>query len=171
MKIKNKQLIEKYPFLLPKNVFTEELPTDYDYSFTWLDLMPEPCKKNFGEQMCEEIKIVLNEEGLLEKFRIFDIKEKYGTLHLYSNFTTDKLDEVIRKYENRSMMICVHCGKPTKWVSKGYILFLCDECKTDDCLELTEKDVPTYTVFTKDGKYEVESFYKKEMQEQWKTNH
>ena len=28
-----KQLVERYPFLLPRNVFTDELEEDYDYSY------------------------------------------------------------------------------------------------------------------------------------------
>ena len=23
---------------------------------------------------------------------------------------------------------CIHCGKPTKWVTRGWITYICDEC-------------------------------------------
>ena len=36
----NKKLIEEFPFLLPKNRFTGEVISDYDYEFTELDSMP-----------------------------------------------------------------------------------------------------------------------------------
>ena len=29
----NKELIEKYPFLQPRNVFTDKVSGDYDYSY------------------------------------------------------------------------------------------------------------------------------------------
>ena len=32
---KNKELIKKYPFLLPRNVWTDKVPEDYDYSYTY----------------------------------------------------------------------------------------------------------------------------------------
>lgn len=37
----NKELVEEFPFLLPRNRFTGEVPKDYDYSYTELDAMPE----------------------------------------------------------------------------------------------------------------------------------
>ena len=52
----NKQLVKKYPFLLPRNRWTGKVPKEYDYSYTELDDMPDGWRKAFGEQMCEEIK-------------------------------------------------------------------------------------------------------------------
>ena len=51
----NKQLVEKYPFLLPRNRWTGNVPADYDYSYTELDAMPDGWRKAFGEQMGQEI--------------------------------------------------------------------------------------------------------------------
>ena len=33
--MKIRSLIEKYPFLLPRNDWTGEVVEDYDYEFTW----------------------------------------------------------------------------------------------------------------------------------------
>ena len=74
----NKELIEKYPFLLPRNVWTGKVSEDYDYSYTLLDDMPEGWKNCFGEIMCEIIKDALVKNNYLEKYRISQIKEKYG---------------------------------------------------------------------------------------------
>ena len=30
---RNKELIERYPYLLPHNIFTDKVPEDYDYSY------------------------------------------------------------------------------------------------------------------------------------------
>ena len=37
----NKKLVKEFPFLLPRNVWTGEIISDYDYSFTELDSMPD----------------------------------------------------------------------------------------------------------------------------------
>ena len=35
----NQKLIERFPFLMPRNRWTGEVPEDYDYSYTELDLL------------------------------------------------------------------------------------------------------------------------------------
>ena len=36
----NQKLIERFPFLIPRNRWTGKIPEDYDYSYTELDSMP-----------------------------------------------------------------------------------------------------------------------------------
>ena len=52
----NKELIKRYPFLLPRNRWTGEVAEDYDYHYTELDGMPDGWRIAFGKQMCEEIR-------------------------------------------------------------------------------------------------------------------
>ena len=52
----NQKLIERFPFLMPRNRWTGKVPEDYDYSYTELDSMPDGWRKAFGEQMCEDIR-------------------------------------------------------------------------------------------------------------------
>lgn len=47
----NQELIERFPFLIPRNRWTGKVPEDYDYSYTELDSMPDGWRKAFGEQM------------------------------------------------------------------------------------------------------------------------
>ena len=124
----NKKLTDEFPFLLPRNVFTDELPDNYDYSYTLLDEMPSGWKKSFGLKMCNELKKVLIETNCLDTFRIHQIKEKYGTLRIYSNFTNDKLEKVISKYEDLSASTCLYCGQPAEYVTLGWISYLCEKC-------------------------------------------
>ena len=35
----NQKLIERFPFLMPRNRWTGKVPEDYDYSYTELDSM------------------------------------------------------------------------------------------------------------------------------------
>ena len=55
------------------------------------------------------------------------IKEKYGSLRLYTNFGNDEIYDVIDKYESISEKTCFECGKPATKMTEGYILPYCDE--------------------------------------------
>ena len=92
---RNKELIAKYPWLLPHNRFSDKIADDYDYSYTELDAMPDGWRKAFGEQMCEEIQKELEKFDYVDKYRILQIKEKFGFLHWYdSGAPIGKLSDV-----------------------------------------------------------------------------
>lgn len=149
-KEENKRLCERYPFLIPWNRWsgmliteaenggfwpgdTESIP-EYDYEYTELDEMPVGWRKAFGEKMCEEIRQVLIEDDDLERWRIVQLKEKYGALRLYDNGHKigSRIDDVIGKYENISMRTCIRCGKPATKVTKGWVAPYCDNCVSDE---------------------------------------
>lgn len=127
---KNKELIEKYPWLLPRNRWTGEVIKDYDYSFTELDDMPDGWRIAFGEQFCADIQHELDKlkPETAADFRIIQTKEKFGQLRFYTNWVTESLDEVIRRYENLSERTCIKCGAPATKITTGWITPLCDKC-------------------------------------------
>lgn len=127
---KNKELCEKYPFLIPYNEWTGKLDEDWNYEYTWLDDMPTGWRIAFGEQMCEEISAALNllSEEDKKDYRIEQIKEKFGELRWYSNWTTEEIEKVIDKYTYLSARTCVKCGKPAEYISKGWICPWCRDC-------------------------------------------
>lgn len=124
---KNKELCEKYPFLIPRNRWTDKILEDYNYEYTELDALENGWKIAFGEQLCEELKEALIKTNCLDDYRIIQIKEKWGFLRWYSN-TNDEIRKVISKYEKMSKYICKHCGKPATKVSTGWISSYCDSC-------------------------------------------
>lgn len=95
-KEENKRLCDRYPFLVPWNRWSGKLITDcaagetgfwpgdpdkipeYEYEYTELDDMPNGWRDAFGKQMCEEIREALIEDGDLDRWRIVQLKEKYG---------------------------------------------------------------------------------------------
>lgn len=81
----NRDLTSKYPWLIPINRWTGKEIPDYDYSYTELDDMPEGWRIAFGDQMCEEIHKELLKYNYVDKYKIVQIKEKYGTLRWYDN--------------------------------------------------------------------------------------
>ena len=102
-------------------------------SYTELDTMEPGWRKAFGIQMCKEIKQELKKHRFLHKYRIFQIKEKWGYLHWYdSGHPKDsKIYDIVRKYEQISAKTCGVCGKPATKISKGWIYPYCDDCIGD----------------------------------------
>ena len=141
IKMKNKRLCKRYPFLIPTTRWTGKASWDkkkrkhmtwYNapYSYTELDLMPEGWRKVFGEQICEEIREALIKVNYLYDYRISDIKEKYGSLRWYDFGATEEIYDIIRKYEKMSEHICLHCGRPAEIISfYGWLEPLCEKCQ------------------------------------------
>ena len=92
--------------------------------------MPDGWRTAFGEQMCEEIQRELNmmEPYQAADFRIVQIKEKYGMLCYYTNWTTKEIDAIIDKYKKLSERTCISCGAPATKISIGWISPWCDKC-------------------------------------------
>lgn len=96
---------------------------------TELDAMPIGWRKSFGIQMCKDIKKVLQSNHYLYKYRITQIKEKFGILHWYDNGSPNGcVYKVVDKYEDISYHTCIICGKPATKLSKGWISPYCDNC-------------------------------------------
>lgn len=124
----NKKLVERYPFLLPRNVWTDEIPDDYDYSYiNGIGEIPKGWEKLFL-QLCEDIRQPLIDADYLDKFRFTQIKEKYNRLECYNSGAPQEVHEIIDKYSMMAGYICTVCGKPATIETEGYIASYCDEC-------------------------------------------
>ena len=132
-----KELKTRYPFLIPRNRFTDKIcdssgMTQEEYeNWSELDDMPDGWRKAFGEQMCEEIYQALLKNGgkeAVNKYRIIQIKEKGGYLHWYDSNGNTEINKIIRKYEDISEKTCITCGKPATKISLGWISPYCDDC-------------------------------------------
>ena len=114
-------------------------------TFTEWDAVEPGWNKAFGKQYLKELKKQLKKDKMLYKWRITDIKEKFGTFRLYCNYGSDELYNIIHKYEELSWNTCIKCGKPATYTSKGWINPYCDDC--------VNKDTPDrYTKRTEDNK-------------------
>lgn len=123
-KIKILDWIEKYPLQII------HFPTYY----TELDSMDKGWKDAFGMNFCKDLRKALIRTGgykLLFRFRILQIKEKYGRLEVYCIGYNDEINKVISKYSKLSEKTCIRCGKPATWISKGWISPYCDNCVPD----------------------------------------
>ncbi len=138
---KNKKLVHRYPFLAPKEYdwdYYEEtgndrliIPDTYDYTWTWLDGMPNGWREAFGADLCKELWDELVKHDYLDGYVIYDVKEKYGMLRIYDGgvpIGAESIWDVIEKYSKLSEVTCCNCGKPATKITKGYILPFCDDC-------------------------------------------
>ena len=136
----NKWLCDTYPWLLPRNVWTDKIPDDYDYSYTILDDMPDGWRDAFGEQICSEIEAILEEADYQDKYRIMQIKEKFGSLRWYDNGAPasiyKRIQDVIRRYELISYKTCIACGAPADGLTAGWIMPFCQHCADTENLQL-----------------------------------
>ena len=122
-------LVERYPYLLPRNVWTDAVPEDYDFSYSRLDEIEYGWQDLFL-QMCEEIREPLIEADYLDKFRFSQIKEKWGHACFYHFGAPKEVDDIIHKYEVLSARTCIQCGKKAVKRSTGWIAPYCMECSS-----------------------------------------
>jgi len=126
----NKELCERYPFLIPWNRWSGDPVPDYDYSYTELDNMPEGWRRAFGLRMCEDLRNALIDDNDLYRWRIVQLKEKYGELYLYYNGhkTGSTVPMIIDRYAKLSMRICIRCGAPATRMTTGWVSPYCEKC-------------------------------------------
>lgn len=91
---------------------------------------PKGWYKAFGELFLEDLNKVITDECLIDTFAFEDIKEKYGSLRVYTNISNKRVNEVIDTYSAISQNVCVMCGKidvpmldKLPWISP-----YCEEC-------------------------------------------
>lgn len=70
----------------------------------------------------------------LKDLRVSQVKQKFGTLRFYTNWTTDELEDAVEKAEGRSEETCEICGKPGNLRKSGmWYHTSCDECTKEVC--------------------------------------
>ncbi|MFR3182189.1 MAG: hypothetical protein ACLTPN_00985 [Clostridia bacterium] len=130
----NKELIKKYPWLQIRNVWDNK-PVE-DCEFTWLDDLPFGWRKAFGLEMVEKLDQILRKANYQNKYRITQIKEKWGFLHWYDNGVPASIYEEynnwLNKYEELSKHTCIMCGEKGELIDKGWIMPLCLKCKESE---------------------------------------
>lgn len=127
----NKKIIEKYPFLQPKNIWTNQPIASYDYTYVLgVDEIPVGWKRLFL-QMCADLKTQLIKDGFLEEFRFTQVKEKYNRMECYSNGCSEAAQRIIDKYTHMSQYVCTVCGQPAEWETQNYVASFCHQCWKD----------------------------------------
>lgn len=129
--LRNKKLCKKYPFLIPRYAWTGKVVEDYDYSYTEWDGIPDGWRIAFGDMLLKELGAELKRCNFLDKYRIVEIKEKYGELRLYDNGVPRGCNvwDIIEAYTGLSRNICIECGRPdVAHTTSGWIIPVCKDC-------------------------------------------
>ena len=124
----NKRLIERYPFLEIKGWNSSE---PGDFNSTMLDCMPVGWRNTLGIPLCEELReeLIRIDPSLLNKYRVSQVKEKYGTLRWYASSYSEQMEDILTKYEDISQYTCVVCGRINVPIfDDGWISPFCIEC-------------------------------------------
>lgn len=140
-KLYNYILCLRYPFYKLRNILTDEF---CDYGYTWYDNIPIGWRKAFGKQLSKELKKQLKKDNQLHTFRFSEIKEKYGSLNIYTSGCSEECWKLFDKYENISRNICINCGRYTEFETKGYVIPLCAECLREKEHLSYEDDISNY---------------------------
>ena len=158
-----KQIVEKYPYLAPHNSWTGKLVEDYDYSYTEAWGIPEGWHRLFY-MLCKELRPHIEKAGLLDKFYFTQVKEKYGTMRVYTSCLPNSVDHMIDLYETFSKYICQNCGEFAKYQTQGWIAHLCDNCNVGygheaSCL-IRKQSVMTIELYEQGHRYKISYTYK-----------
>ena len=152
-------LIDYFPFLYPRNVWTDKPIEDYEYDWCLgVDELPEGWQRLFL-LYCKHMRKELILHEFLDKFRFSQIKEKYGEMRLYNNgVPKDSVcSDLEYIYMHLSTYVCQDCGKPAKYESRGWIAQECEEHKTQDSVKKGNRSYNVTIVgfdLNQGGKYE-----------------
>lgn len=99
---------------------------------SWQDDIPSGWNKAFGESMIDELNDILVKFNFVDKYRIMQIKEKFGSLRWYDNGVPkeayEEYSEWLDKIEILSEKTCISCGELATHTTSGWIVPLCDSC-------------------------------------------
>lgn len=120
-----KILVEKYPQLFAgvNQPLTESLMSfGCECGDGWFTLIDSACAL-IAARVAQQ-----KDQSELAPFQWVQIKEKFGTLRLYGNYSDDYIDGVIDTAERLSGQVCEACGARGKLRGEGWLTTRCDSC-------------------------------------------
>ena len=125
-------LLMEYPWLaINKSEAINYMDVEDDDIYTFIDCAPKGWAK-LCEDLCAELKPLLEKVGYVDGYKLCQVKEKYGGLRWYEWDVPAAIDKeyfaLIRKYEELSYKTCCVCGAPATKMSRGWICPFCDKC-------------------------------------------
>ena len=103
--------------------------------------------KAYGEEKGdEEVKRQIIKKDFREvketipQLQFVQVKEKYGTLRLYTNYVDDYIDGVVNMAENMSAHTCEICGVPGKLTGNGWYNTFCRRCAKERNIDYDQKE-------------------------------
>lgn len=118
----NKELTQKFYERWPnwfrgrnETVMTNLMPFGFEHDDGWFDL---------EWKLCEDLEAIAPPD-----YKLFQIKEKFGTLRWYDEGGNDAVYARVREAQKVSAETCEVCGKSAQLCSTGgWMKTLCDVC-------------------------------------------
>ena len=116
------QLVERWPtwFNTQGDIRETLMPFGFAHGDGWFDLL---------RRLCERLESVVTEAEKRSgpPFRVLQVKEKFGSLRFYPNYSNDAIAALFGDAEVESTRTCEICGKPGIRRIAGWIRTRCDE--------------------------------------------
>lgn len=125
VQLEEKYYARLYPFL-HKRQFDGSLDTNTQFPLMNIEI-PDGWWDLF-RQLCDDLKPILEQEGLLDSFYFVQVKEKFNRLICYYSTYNAAVDALLHKYQAMSRYVCTKCGKPAIYESMGYMASYCGDC-------------------------------------------
>lgn len=115
-------LIQKYRSLFdPEEIIHDETKSCMVWGIEcgngWYDILDEMMAK-------------IASLNLPPEFTFSQIKEKFGTLRVYTSYCDERVEKIIEEAEAKSAVTCEICGKPGTVNQKGWLKCRCADCET-----------------------------------------
>ena len=118
----DERLIDRWPMWF--NVEDDLRPTAMPFGFAhgdgWFDLVWTLC-----ERLESVVPAAETETG--RSFRVLQVKEKFGGLRFYTNYSNDTISALIEASEIESIHTCDVCGGPGRRRGTSWVETRCDE--------------------------------------------
>jgi hypothetical protein len=117
---RGQELVQKYIHLFEP----EEVRSDMKQSCMYWGIETGDGWYDLIDKMMQEISDLKKPD-----FCFTQIKEKFGTLRVYTNYYYEDVEAIIEKYEAISAVTCEVCGKPGTINDGGWLRVRCEEHK------------------------------------------
>lgn len=134
-----KQIMDKYPdFIQPmKGPQRTLMCFGFECDKGWYPLLNSLFEKidkivnpNIFIKVFRIIKgFILRKKLSYSGFEVIQVKEKFGGLRVYTNFSTDEIENLIGEAEKKADKTCEICGRPGCLCSNGgWLKTMCEGC-------------------------------------------
>ncbi len=128
----NKEILDRFPFLWPTDDDGNRIPLQvFQFSHTSVEKIPPGWQRNFGHQLLESIRSVVERAGRLDTFLLTHLGGAGGRLVIGGNEEIDGLSEIFDEFVYMSERICAECGGAASHTSIIAGLPICTQCKTN----------------------------------------
>lgn len=113
---------------------TKDLERFYDKLYTDKAQIPERVQEEVEKKNFRPVK------EAVPQIQFTQVKEKFGTLRMYTNSYDDYIDGVIALAEMMSSVTCEVCGIPGRQTKGGWVQTLCVRCAKQENRELYSEE-------------------------------